>query len=130
MTVRRRSDEGVAQLDLPPESAAAHFDAIAKGLSDVDIVVQGLLNRVAPVKPWQRQLLSQLAEADRHIEILRLTIALERDTKEISAAAAQLEQGLQIAYAQLAGGRADGWTKSAVQVALHVARLLDALLAP
>lgn len=117
-------------MDLPPASAAAHFEAIAKGIGDVDVVVQGLLGRVLPSKPWQRKLLHQLADADRHVEILRLAIYLERDAQEISDAAGQLKHTLQTAHVQISGGRADGWTKNAVSVALRTAGLVSALLEP
>lgn len=130
MDKRKQGDDGGTAVNLPPETAAAHLEALAKGINDVDIVVQGLRNKVPPAKPWQRQLLAQLAEADRHIEILRLTISLERDAREISEAAAQLKLVLQNAHVQIAKGRADGWTKGAVQVALHAAWLINALLAP
>jgi len=130
MDNRQRGDDRGAEVNLPPETAAAHLEALAKGINDVDIIIQGLRNKVPPAKPWQRQLHAQLAEADRHIEILRLTIALERDAREISEAAAQLKLVLQNAHVQIAGGRADGWTKGAVQVALHAAWLINALLAP
>lgn len=130
MDRRLHEDKQAQEMDLPPASAAAHFEAIAKGIGDVDIVVQGLLGRVPPSKPWQRQLLLQLTDADRHIEILRLAIYLERDAHEISEAAAQLKQILQTAHVQITGGRADGWTKSAVRVALRTASLVSALLAP
>lgn len=117
-------------MDLPPESAAAHFEAIAKGINDVDVIVQGLLDRTPPSKPWQRQLRAQLQNVDRHVEILRLTISLEREDTEIYEAARKLKQVLETTNVQIVGGRADGFTKSALQVAYRNASLVTALLAP
>lgn len=131
MDQRRPDDDAVARDSaLPPESAAAHLEAIAKGINDFDIVVQGLLSSVPPTKPWQRQLLAHLAQADRHVEILRLCISMNRDAPEIREAAGHLKQTLQATNGQTGSSRADGWTKNAVIVALHAATLVSALLAP
>ncbi|MDR7336182.1 MAG: hypothetical protein ACT6S0_00350 [Roseateles sp.] len=115
---------------LPADSAAAHLEAMAKGINDVDVIVQGLLDRIPPSKPWQRQLRAQLKEADRHIEILRLEISLGRDGVEIHDAARKLKQVLEVTNLQIVGGRADGWTRNALLVAYRSAALVCALLAP
>ena len=81
MAVRQTDGLEEAPAPLPPESAAAHFEAIAKGINDVDVVIQGLIGRIRPAKPWQRQLLQQLRTADRHVEILRLAISLDRSAE-------------------------------------------------
>lgn len=130
MAERRRQDEEAAEaFELPPDSAAAHLEVIAKGINDVDTLIHGLLAKVPPVKPWQRQLLSQLAQADRHVEILRLAIHLERGSMEIWDAAEQLRLILQTAHQQVGGGRADGQIKAAVHVAARTAGLVSKLLA-
>ncbi|CAM4157475.1 hypothetical protein [Roseateles saccharophilus] len=116
--------------DLPPESAAAHLEALSKGIGDVDVIVQGLLSKIPPNKPWQRLLRSHLHKADRHVEILRLAISLERDATEIREAARQLKQVLEVASVQTAAGRADGWTRTALMVAHRNASLVSVLLSP
>lgn len=130
MTDKRRKDMDSREPALPPESAAAHFEAIGKGINDVDVIVQGLLDRIPPSKPWQRQLLAHLDDADRHVEILRLAISLEREGAEIHEAATKLKLVLQVANVQIAASRADGWTKSALLVAYRQATLVSTLLAP
>ena len=122
MTQKLLLDVGtqVAESDFPPESAAAHFEAIGKGINDVDVIVQALLERLPPSKPWQRQLRSHLRDADRHVEILRLEISLEHDSSEI----------LEIANFHIAGGRAEGWIRNALAVAYRNASLVSKLLAP
>nr|WP_242638344.1 hypothetical protein [Acidovorax temperans] len=117
----------VAESDFPPESAAAHFEAIGKGINDVDVIVQALLERLPPSKPWQRQLRSHLRDADRHVEILRLEISLEHDSSEIHAAALKLKHVLEIANFHIAGGRAEGWIRNALAVAYRNASLVSKL---
>ena len=93
MMDRRRQDnrkDGMAS-DLPPESAAAHLEALGKDINDVDVIVQGLLDKIPPAKPWQRQLRTHLQYADRRVEILRLAISHEREGSEIHEAARQLK---------------------------------------
>ncbi len=116
--------------DFPAESAAAHFEAIGKAIGDVDVIVTGLLERVPPSKPWQRQLRGYLHDADRHVEILRLAISLEHDLSEIHEAACKLKRVLELANVQIATGRADGRTRNALLVAYRNASLLSSLLAP
>jgi hypothetical protein len=64
------------------------------------------------------------------VEILRLAISLEHDGAEIYEAARQMKQTLEVINVQIVGGRADGFTRSAVQVAYRNASLVTALLAP
>jgi len=132
MMDRRRQDNGKDGMasDLPPESAAAHLDALGKDINDVDVIVLGLLDKIPPAKPWQRQLRTHLRYADRHVEILRLAISREREGSEIHEAARQLKQVLEVANVHIAGGRADGWTRNALMVAYRNASLVSALLAP
>ncbi|MDG0857338.1 hypothetical protein [Roseateles puraquae] len=130
MAVRQTDGLEEAPAPLPPESAAAHFEAIAKGINDVDVVIQGLIGRIRPAKPWQRQLLQQLRTADRHVEILRLAISLDRSAEEILEAAKALKQGLQLTNMQIVGGRADGFTRNALLVAFRNATLVTEMLSP
>lgn len=129
-TRRDEAEPDDSMPDLPPDSAAAHFEAIGKAISDIDVIVTGLLERIPPSKPWQRQLRVHLRDADRHVEILRLAISLEHDITEIHDAARKLKQVLEVANVQTAGGRADGGTRNALMVAYRNASLLSALLAP
>lgn len=126
----RRQDVDNSLPDLPPESAAAHYEAIGKGIGDVDVIVRGLLESTPPSKPWQRQLRAHLTEADRHVEILRLAISLEHDMPEIHEASLHLKKALEVATVQIAGSRAEGWTRNALLVAYRNASLVSAVLAP
>jgi hypothetical protein len=132
MMDKRRQDIEKDEMvpDLPPESAAAHFEAIGKAIGDIDVIVRGLLERTPPTKPWQRQLRMHLQDADRHVEILRLAISLEHDLTEIHDSARKLKQVIETANVQVVGGRADGITRNALMVAYRNASLLSCLLAP
>lgn len=132
MMDKRRQDIEKEEMapDLPPESAAAHFEAIGKAIGDIDVIVRGLLERTPPTKPWQRQLRMHLQDADRHVEILRLAISLEHDLTEIHDSARKLKQVIETANVQVVGGRADGITRNALMVAYRNASLLSCLLAP
>lgn len=132
MMDKRRQDIEKEEMapDLPPESAAAHFEAIGKAIGDIDVIVLGLLERTPPTKPWQRQLRMHLQDADRHVEILRLAISLEHDLTEIHDSARKLKQVIETANVQVVGGRADGITRNALMVAYRNASLLSCLLAP
>lgn len=132
MMDKRRQDIEKEEMapDLPPESAAAHFEAIGKAIGDIDVIVRGLLERTPPTKPWQCQLRMHLQDADRHVEILRLAISLEHDLTEIHDSARKLKQVIETANVQVVGGRADGITRNALMVAYRNASLLSCLLAP
>ena len=120
MMDKRRQDIEKEEMapDLPPESAAAHFEAIGKAIGDIDVIVRGLLERTPPTKPWQRQLRMHLQDADRHVEILRLAISLEHDLTESHDSARKLKQVIETANVQVVGGRADGITRNALMLSL------------
>jgi hypothetical protein len=44
----------------------------------------------SPSRPWQRQLLTRLAQAAREVQVLRMTIAMDRGHEELAQAAAEL----------------------------------------
>lgn len=112
------------------EMAEKLLESLMKTIGDLDGLVQGLLTTLPPAKPWQRQLRKQLSEIDRHIEVLRLTISLERDHSEILQAALVAHRALQLANGTLAGGRADGNTRAALQVSERLASMICAFLTP
>lgn len=61
-----------------------------------------------------------LAEADRKLQVLRMTIALGKDQHEIAEAAEQLQSTLRAANVYVGGGRVDMGTKTAVQLAFSL----------
>lgn len=63
---------------------------------------------------WQRQLAARLVDVDRDLQVLRMTLALDKGDSEILAAADALAGVCHLAVMALAGTRADHMTKAAV----------------
>lgn len=84
--------------------------------------MQAIFTALPPSKPWQRRLLQQLAEADRLVQVLRLTVAMDRAQVEVAEAAGQLAAVLRAADRHVAVGRADLGTKAAVRLATDLAQ--------
>lgn len=120
----------VVESDSPPESAAAHFETIGKGINDADVIVQILLERLPSLKPRQRQLRSHLRGADRHAEILRPKTSLEHDSSEIHTVAFKSKHVLEIANPHITGSRMEGWIRNALTVVYRNALLISKLLVP
>ena len=112
-----------AQTAIHPE-----LDQAAKAITDLDALVQAVLTSLRPSKPWQRQLLQQLADIDRRIQVLRMTIALNRAGDEVSDAKEQLRVALRVAQRYVAVGRADLGTKAAIGLACELGLRIDAAL--
>ncbi|MGM9484800.1 hypothetical protein ACS5PN_26635 [Roseateles sp. NT4] len=103
-------------------------EAIAKMVLDIDAFVQAVLKSIPPNKPWQRQLLLHLSEADRHMQVLRMVIAMDREKQEIQDASDRLSKALHAADAYAAAVRGDAQTKAAIHIAHQLSRqLLPAL---
>lgn len=93
------------------------LDAASRLVTDLAELVQAIFTALPPSKPWQRRLLQQLAEADRLVQVLRLTVAMDRAHAEVAEAAGQLAAALRAADRYIAVGRADLVTKAAVRLA-------------
>ena len=102
---------------------------LAKLITDVDELVQAIANALSRNEPWQRQLLAHLVRADTCMQILRMTVAMNRCKTETHDAANRLHAVLIAADASLRGARADASTKAAVQVAAGLSRRLAVALA-
>ncbi|MEO6280910.1 hypothetical protein [Roseateles sp.] len=107
-----------------PERSSA-LAAAAKAIGDLDALLQAMQSSMGLSKPWQRQLAAKLTDAARHLDILRLTISLEREATEIANAASALLTVLRQADANIAAGRADEGTRCAVRLAAEFARRVD-----
>ena len=101
----------------------------AKAILDMNTVVQATVLRLPRTKPWQRHLLAHLKVASRRIQVLRMTIAMEKAPPEISEAAAQVLHSLRAADAYAWTVRVDADTKTAVLVALALAQKVSKTLA-
>jgi len=88
--------------------------ALAKNIADLDDLVRMLAKAVPQAKPWQRRLNSQLMELDRLLQILRMTIAMERTDHEVLEAAKALCIQSRQTSAAAAGSRFDALTKASL----------------
>ncbi len=87
---------------------------IAKAMADLDDLVRLLGKGLSRAKPWQRQLASQLSELDRLLQVLRMTIVLERTDSEILAGAEALRIACRKTSAATGVSRCDRDTKAAI----------------
>jgi hypothetical protein len=81
--------------------------AVARTIHDLDDLVRLILKGLTRTKPWQRQLTARLADVDRLVQVLRLTIAMEKPNDAIVAAAEAVAGACRRTSASLAGSRAD-----------------------
>lgn len=80
---------------------------VAKIIKDLDDLVRLILIGLPQAKPWQRQLAARLGDVDRLMQVLRLTIAMEKSDAQILAAAEDVGRACRQAAASLTGSRAD-----------------------
>ncbi|KQV45767.1 hypothetical protein ASC95_27515 [Pelomonas sp. Root1217] len=100
--------------------------SVAKTINDLDELVQLILKRMTRTKPWQRQLAVRLGDVDRLVQVLRLTIALEKPNGEIAAAAASVAGACRRTAASMAGSRADYPSLQAVALVSNLGDKLQA----
>ena len=98
--------------------------AVAKNITDLDVLVQLIFKGLPRTTPWQRQLAARLGDIDRLVQVLRLTIAMEKPNSEIVAAADAVAGACRRTAASLAGSRAD---YSSLQAVALVSGLGDKL---
>ncbi len=104
----------------------ASFERLAKYIQDLQDLVALLLQGLSRAKPWQRQLAAHLGDIQKQVDVLRLTVAMERHDSEILAAADHLASICRLSAAALAGSRVDPTTRTAVHM---VADLANRILA-
>ncbi|RTL45287.1 MAG: hypothetical protein EKK53_06620 [Burkholderiales bacterium] len=94
----------------------ALLEALGKLIKDVQDLVMLLGQGLSRAKPWQRQLSAHLADIDRQLQVLRMTVAMEKQDGEILEAAEQLAGLSRLAGAALAGSRVDPTTRAAIKL--------------
>ena len=98
---------------------------LSRSISILDDLVQALLIEIPPIKPWQRQLVLHLTQVERSVQILRMTIAMERSKDDVCEAARRVYQALRAAHAAAATGRADVGTKTSVNIAMQASKRIS-----
>lgn len=105
--------------------------AMAKSIGDLDDLIKLLSNGLSHAKPWQQRLTVQLSEMDRLLQVLRLTIALERSDAEILAATTDLRAACRQTSNLASTTRADQVTKASLRLAADLSTsLLQAMERP
>lgn len=98
--------------------------AMAKSIGDLDDLIKLLSKGLSRAKPWQQRLAAQLSEMDRLLQVLRLTIALERSDAEILAAARDLRAACRQTSSTASTTRADQVTKASLRLAADLSTSL------
>lgn len=100
----------------PIETPAHDLAGTAKSIKDLDLLLRALLTSLPTAKPWQRQLRLHLVDADGLLQVLRMTISMDRSQPELLQAAKDLLAPLRAANVYVGAGRADAGTKQAVNL--------------
>lgn len=116
-------------MDMATKETLAPEERMAKLIVDLTGLLDALRSATVPTKPWQRQLLRDLEEAERQLQVLRLTIAMERHDDEICAAAHELHSTLGRSTAVVSRGRADEATRGAMRLLTALANELNGAMA-
>lgn len=104
-----------------PTDAPESLAAMAKSIGDLDELV-ALVGRGLPrAKPWQRLLANQMIEVDRALQVLRMTVVMERADAEILAAAEVLCAECRQTGAAVVGTRSNLTTKAAIRLIADLA---------
>jgi len=100
--------------------------ALAKTINDLDDLVRLILKGLTSTKPWQRQLAACLEDVDLLLQVLRLTIALDKPDVQIVEAAEDVAGACRRTAASLAGSRADYPSLQAVALVSNLGEMLRA----
>lgn len=104
----------------------APLEGVAKMIKDLEQLVALLRQGLSRAKPWQRQLAAHLVDVDTQMQVLRLTVTLERQTDEVLVAAVHVAGSCRLAAAALAGSRVDPTTRTAVHLIVGLANRIHA----
>lgn len=100
----------------------------AKLIAELDGILRVLLKDLPQSKPWQRHLLAQLTQADRCMQVLRMTICLLRPYEEVRDATDRLLVTLRAAHVSVSTGRADIGTKTTIRIVFNCTQRLAAAI--
>jgi hypothetical protein len=106
----------------------ANLAKVAKVAGDLDELLRAVVASLPTAKPWQRQLGQYLLDIDRQLQILRMSISMDRPFEELVESAGQLQSVLRVAQRYLAAGRADLGTKAAVRFGFELGQQIAAAL--
>jgi len=115
--------------DEPPEVFEDHGALlIVKLMSDLDFVILELRRLVRPQQTWQRKLLELLADADRQMQVFRMTEAMGKTDEDLADAGVQLGATCRKISLAIQGSRASGAIKSMASLVSRIGTELPKLL--
>ena len=100
--------------------------SLGKVILDLTELVRLVPASLPAAKPWQRQLIAELSDADRLIQVLRMTVSMERPDHEIREAAMAVRVACRKASATAASSRSDATTKAAAKLIADMATRMHA----
>lgn len=103
--------------------------SLAKHIRDLQQLVTLLQAGLSRAKPWERQLAGHLADVDQKLQVLRLTVAMEKEGAELQDAADAVAGASRLTAAALAGSRVDPTTRTGVHLMVDLASRTCAALA-
>ena len=101
---------------------------IVKLIGDLDAWIRALRGIVTGKMPWERALIGLLEDADRCIQILRMTAAMQKSDVMITQAAVDLAVACRRMELAVQGSRADSFVRSSVSGAGKVGTALSRLV--
>ena len=101
---------------------------MVKLIRDLDSAIRSLRRLIPAAKPWQRALLAELDEADRHMQVLRMMEAMEKSDVLIAEATAQLGRACRRVALAVHGSRADAFVRSGAVSIAKAAEVLAKLV--
>ncbi len=120
--------DSAVSLDVLDESTARRLEHAAKLLIDLDQLVELVRQSLPLAKPWQRHLVDQLANAQRHLQVLRMTVSMRRHDSEILSAAAAARLACRQACVAAAASRADLTKKASLRLIADMATKVESAL--
>lgn len=99
---------------------------IVKAIGDIDHLVRLLGRGLPQAKPWQRQLAKQLGNIERLVQVLRMTLVMNRPDVEVGDAAAELGVACRQIEATVMGARADHASRAAVRLMAGLGQVVTA----
>lgn len=107
------------------DSAGGDLARIAKLITDLEDLVRLLKRGMAATQAWQRQLLSELDVVDVRLQVLRMSVVMDKSDSEILEAATSVRIACRSAEAAVTGTRALHTTKAAVKLAATLAANIE-----
>lgn len=106
----------------------APLERVARHITDLEQLVSLTLRGLPRAKTWQRQFAAHLVDIESRLQVLRLTISLDRPQAEILSAASDVAGVCRLASVAIAGSRADRTTRTCLHLIVDLGAKVHAEL--